>query len=121
MASPLSLAMRLMKALDGLIFIRSVHQRNLSRGAGYPLPMRLTQKVSSTSGVRRCGWTGNPDSEAAARMVASDFSTQAATMGFSTRVSVLMTWTGLVRCATSRPARAIQTSWRVAVESLPPL
>jgi hypothetical protein len=83
--------------------------------------MRLTQKVSVVSGVSRCGVKGSPELSAAPRMVSSDIVTHAATMGFSTSVSVLMTWTGLVRAAGSRPARAIQTSWRVAVESLPPL
>src|SRR5947209_4583061 len=42
-----------MNALEGLIFRRSVHQRNFGRGAGYPFPMRFTQKLSLTSGVRR--------------------------------------------------------------------
>jgi len=53
MASPLCATTPVMKALDGLILSRSVHHLNLCRGAGYPLPIKLTQKLSFTEGVSR--------------------------------------------------------------------
>ena len=53
--------------------------------------MRFTQKLSDNSGVSRCGTTGSPSAAAAPRILSSDPPTQAATTGFSTSVSVLMT------------------------------
>ena len=53
------------KALEGLIFIRSVHHRNRVDGAGYPRPRRLTQKVSDTSGTTLWASKGSPNSFAA--------------------------------------------------------
>ena len=98
-ASPFERTTSRMNLFDGWILSRSVHHRNLFRGAGYPLPIRLTQNVSSTSGVSLCGTIGSPCSPAAVLILASDASTQAATSGCSTSVSVEMTWIVLVRSA----------------------
>src|SRR5262245_32087611 len=96
-ASPLSRTTPVINLLEGLILRRSVHQRNFGRGAGYPRPIRFTQKLSFTSGVKRCGVIGRSAAAAALRMQSSDRVTHAATIGFSTSVSVLMTCTGLQR------------------------
>ncbi len=120
MASPWDRTISRMNAFDGLILSRSVHQRNFGRGAGYPRPMRLTQKVSVTAGVSRCGVKGRPCSSAASAITSREWVTHAATTGFSTSVSVLMTCTGLVRWFGLKRASESQTSCSVAVESLPP-
>jgi hypothetical protein len=55
-------------------------------------------------------------------MVVSEFLTQAATIGFSTSVSVVMTYTGLRGVSAGGSFdRASHTSCVTAVESLPPL
>ena len=59
-ASPLERTTSRMNLFDGMILSRSVHHRNLFRGAGYPLPIRLTQNVFSTSGVSLCGTNRQP-------------------------------------------------------------
>ena len=46
MTSPCSLTWSWMNRLDGLILSRSVHQRKMLVGAGYPFPRRLTQNES---------------------------------------------------------------------------
>ena len=90
-ASPLSAANFLKKRSAGLIFIRSVHHLNLRRGAGYPLPIKLTQNVSLMLGVSKFGKIGNPCSFALASSECSEPLTQLETIGFSTKVSVVIT------------------------------
>ena len=85
------------------------------------MPIRLTQNVFSTSGVSLCGTKGSPCSLAAVLILASDASTQAATSGCSTSVSVEITCTVFVRSAAGSSRIASQTSCNAALESLPPL
>ena len=61
MASPCFLMISVMNLFDGLIFRRDVHHLNIGLGAGYPLPMRLTQNESSGSGVRRSSFRVHQD------------------------------------------------------------
>ena len=53
MASPYSETFSLMKRSALRILRRSVHHRNILEGAGYPIPSRQTQNVSSVFGLTR--------------------------------------------------------------------
>lgn len=70
----------------GLIFSLSVHQRKVLFGAGYPLPIRLVQKESSSFGVVRITLNGRFWREAASWMRFKTFSVYSIIRGFSTRV-----------------------------------
>ena len=61
-----------------------------------------------------------PCSAAALPMISIEFPTQAETIGFSTRVSVEITWTVLRLLSGGRAAIAVQISCSVVVESFPP-
>ena len=71
--------------------------------------------------MSRCASKGSFLRLAAVLIWARQLRTQAEMIGFSTWVSVEMIEMGLVRALAGRAAMAFQTSWRVALLSLPPL
>ena len=70
-ASPIVSTLSKINWVVGLIFKRSVHQRNVLLGTGYPLPRKLIQKLSSNLGTVVCTVMGSFCSEAAVRIQSS--------------------------------------------------
>ena len=104
----------------GAIFIRSVHQRNIRVGAGYPRPIRFTQNVWSGSGVVFTTTMGKCRFSAAVCNRPSILSMYAVRIGDSTRVSLQRMWTGRLRSPGARSSSISKTSWTSNVLSLPP-
>lgn len=80
----------------GLIFSFSVHHRNAVLGTGYPLPITLTQKESSSLGTVFRTNMGKSSSRAFISIFFKTSSTYVAIIGFSTIVSLHTTYTGLL-------------------------
>src|SRR5690606_2645932 len=85
-ASPTCLVTSNIKCVVGFIFYRSVHQRNILLGAGYPFPIKLTQKVSSNLGIVRWTYIGIACSTAASWILIKTRSVYSMILGFSTNV-----------------------------------
>ena len=119
-ASPYSLTFSRMKRSAFLIFRRSVHQRNTRLGAGYPLPSRHTQNVSSSTGRTRLVDTGSPDFSAAPSIMRSVSVMRSTIFGDSTSVSDDMTYTRFASLPGGSPCSAVHTICTMHVLSLPP-
>ena len=70
-----------------LIFSLSVHHLKELDGAGYPLPNRQTQNVSSRSGFTISVLIGSPAFSPYSSMFLSDFESRSTIFGDSTSVS----------------------------------
>ena len=80
-----------MKLSTGRIFKRSVHHLNFGLGAGYPLPIKLTQKLLLNSGVNLCAVIGSNCSFAATFILSIESLICDIKKGVSTKVSVDIT------------------------------
>ena len=120
MTEPFSETWFFIYSFVGLIFNRSVHQRIVWFGLGYPFPISNTQKVFSSSGVVRAKVTGSARLVAASSICFVTSFKCEITKGLSTMVSLDTICTALFLFEGGVLSKVSKTACTTNVLSFPP-